>query len=185
MLLRTLWSWTFVISQKYARNSTSTWKLLWLFNHSGMALFLWYWWLLHHLMAGAILWTTAKWHTQLLGCGSNTEILLTHMYLLTVCVSSVYCLISLIIKISIDGYYALLAEFMPGGSLYDFLHKNHNVLKLPQLLKFAIDVCRGMEYLHQNDIIHRDLKTANLLMDTQDVRIDYFAWIIAENFCPQ
>lgn len=97
------------------------------------------------------------------------------MYLLTVCVSSVYCLISLIIKISIDGYYALLAEFMPGGSLYDFLHKNHNVLKLPQLLKFAIDVCRGMEYLHQNDIIHRDLKTANLLMDTQDVRIDYFA----------
>ena len=66
---------------------------------------------------------------------------------------------------------SLLAEYMPGGSLYDYLHKNHHVLKLPQLLKFAIDVCRGMEYLHQNDIIHRDLKTANLLMDNQNVRI--------------
>jgi serine/threonine protein kinase len=65
----------------------------------------------------------------------------------------------------------LLAEFMHGGSLYDYLHKNHNVLKLPQLLKFAIDVCKGMEYLHQNNIIHRDLKTANLLMDTQNVRV--------------
>ncbi|XP_062101111.1 serine/threonine-protein kinase STY8-like [Humulus lupulus] len=62
----------------------------------------------------------------------------------------------------------IVTEFMPGGSLYDYLHKNHNVLKLPQLLKFAIDVCRGMEYLHQNDIIHRDLKTANLLMDTDN-----------------
>ncbi|KAF2291233.1 hypothetical protein GH714_020787 [Hevea brasiliensis] len=63
----------------------------------------------------------------------------------------------------------IVTEYMPGGSLYDFLHKNHNVLKLPQLLKFAIDVCRGMEYLHQNNIIHRDLKTANLLMDAHKV----------------
>ncbi|XP_021641213.2 serine/threonine-protein kinase STY8 isoform X2 [Hevea brasiliensis] len=63
----------------------------------------------------------------------------------------------------------IVTEYMPGGSLYDFLHKNHNLLKLPQLLKFAIDVCRGMEYLHQNNIIHRDLKTANLLMDAHKV----------------
>uniref|UniRef100_A0A6N2LUP3 non-specific serine/threonine protein kinase n=1 Tax=Salix viminalis TaxID=40686 RepID=A0A6N2LUP3_SALVM len=63
----------------------------------------------------------------------------------------------------------IVTEFMHGGNLYDYLHKNHNVLKLPQLLKFAIDVCKGMEYLHQNNIIHRDLKTANLLMDTQNV----------------
>ncbi|XP_077241358.1 serine/threonine-protein kinase STY46-like isoform X2 [Tasmannia lanceolata] len=63
----------------------------------------------------------------------------------------------------------IVTEYMPGGSLYDFLHKNHNVLGLPLLLKFAIDVCKGMEYLHNNNIIHRDLKTANLLMDTQNV----------------
>lgn len=70
----------------------------------------------------------------------------------------------------------IFAEYMPGGSLYDYLHKNHNVLKLPHLLKFAIDVCKGMEYLHQNNIIHRDLKTANLLMDTQNVRI--LIWLV-------
>ena len=68
-------------------------------------------------------------------------------------------------------YIVLLAEYMPGGSLYDYLHKNRNVLNLSELLKFAIHVCKGMAYLHHNDIIHRDLKTANLLMDTNNVRI--------------
>ncbi|KAJ7974080.1 putative Protein kinase [Quillaja saponaria] len=63
----------------------------------------------------------------------------------------------------------IVTEYMPGGSLYDYLHKNHNVLELPQLLKLAIDICRGMEYLHRSNIIHRDLKTANLLMDTHNV----------------
>ncbi|CAN6555671.1 unnamed protein product [Malus baccata var. baccata] len=63
----------------------------------------------------------------------------------------------------------IVTEYMPGGSLYDYLHKNHNILKLSELLKFAIDVCKGMEYLHHNNIIHRDLKTANLLMDTNNV----------------
>ncbi|XP_047342126.1 serine/threonine-protein kinase STY46-like isoform X2 [Impatiens glandulifera] len=63
----------------------------------------------------------------------------------------------------------IVTEYTSGGSLYEYLHKNHIILKLPQLVKFAIDVCRGMEYLHQNNIIHRDLKTANLLMDYNGV----------------
>lgn len=63
------------------------------------------------------------------------------------------------------------AEFMPGGSLFDYLHRNRTKMELSQLVKFAIDVCSGMEYLHQNNIIHRDLKTANLLMDAEHVCI--------------
>lgn len=75
---------------------------------------------------------------------------------------------------------------MTGGSLYDYLHKNHNVLELSPLLKFAIDVCKGMEYLHKNNIIHRDLKTANLLMDTHNVRIyeNYVFYTILDKINP-
>nr|CAD1838723.1 unnamed protein product [Ananas comosus var. bracteatus] len=55
------------------------------------------------------------------------------------------------------------------GNLYDYLHKQERVLELSVLLKIAIDVCKGMDYLHKNNIIHRDLKTANLLIDRNQV----------------
>ncbi|KAJ7001551.1 serine/threonine-protein kinase STY46 isoform X2 [Populus alba] len=63
----------------------------------------------------------------------------------------------------------MVTEFMYGGSVYDYLHKHRGVFKLPNLLKVAIDVSKGMDYLHQNNIIHRDLKAANLLMDENEV----------------
>ncbi|KAK4747729.1 hypothetical protein SAY87_014315 [Trapa incisa] len=63
----------------------------------------------------------------------------------------------------------IVTEFMSGGSVYDYLHKQKGVFKLPTLLKVAIDVSKGMNYLHQNNIIHRDLKAANILMDEHEV----------------
>lgn len=71
-------------------------------------------------------------------------------------------------------FLATLPEFMAGGSVYDFLHKQKGFFKLPVTLKVAIDVSKGMNYLHQNNIIHRDLKAANLLMDENEVRIFSF-----------
>ncbi|XP_048226899.1 serine/threonine-protein kinase STY46 isoform X2 [Ricinus communis] len=63
----------------------------------------------------------------------------------------------------------IVTEFMCGGSMFDFLHKQKQSLDLQSLLRVAIDVSKGMNYLHQNNIIHRDLKAANLLMDENKV----------------
>ncbi|KAJ6916549.1 hypothetical protein NC652_019069 [Populus alba x Populus x berolinensis] len=59
-------------------------------------------------------------------------------------------------------------EFMAKGSSYKFLHKQKGVFKLPSLIKVAVDVSKGMNYLHQNNIIHKDMKAANLLMDENE-----------------
>lgn len=71
-----------------------------------------------------------------------------------------------------------VSEFMARGSIYDFLHKQKGVFKLQSLLKVALDVSKGMNYLHRNNIIHRDLKTANLLMDEHDVSFIIWTLII-------
>ncbi|KAL6658381.1 hypothetical protein ACP70R_003967 [Stipagrostis hirtigluma subsp. patula] len=63
----------------------------------------------------------------------------------------------------------IITECMTRGSLFDFLHNEHNIVDLPTLLKFALDICRGMSYLHQRGIVHRDLKSANLLLDKDHV----------------
>ncbi|XP_071709785.1 serine/threonine-protein kinase STY46-like isoform X2 [Rutidosis leptorrhynchoides] len=63
----------------------------------------------------------------------------------------------------------IVTEFMAGGSVYDFIHNQKGHFDIPTVLKIAIHVSKGMNYLHENDIIHRDLKTANLLMDENGI----------------
>lgn len=62
----------------------------------------------------------------------------------------------------------IVVEYMPGGSVYDYMRRA-GALKQPTLLRVAVEICRGMDYLHKRNIVHRDLKAANLLMDETGV----------------
>ncbi|XP_049362089.1 uncharacterized protein LOC125826790 [Solanum verrucosum] len=62
---------------------------------------------------------------------------------------------------------AIITEYMPRGSLFKVLHRNNPPLDLKRRLRMALDVARGMCYLHRRNppIVHRDLKSSNLLVD--------------------
>ena len=61
-------------------------------------------------------------------------------------------------------YYCLVMELMPKGSLYSVL-KGNPVLPLAVKYRIALDVICGLAQLHEAKIIHRDLKSMNVLLD--------------------
>ncbi|GLT27831.1 hypothetical protein SLA2020_028020 [Shorea laevis] len=59
----------------------------------------------------------------------------------------------------------LITEYMRGGDLHQCL-KEKSALSPSTVINFALDIARGMAYLHNepNVIIHRDLKPRNVLL---------------------
>ncbi|KAI3995064.1 hypothetical protein MKX01_020836 [Papaver californicum] len=59
----------------------------------------------------------------------------------------------------------VVVEYLP-GTLKNFLIKHRN-RKLPYktVIQLALDLARGLSYLHSKQIAHRDVKTENMLMD--------------------
>nr|XP_032812410.1 LOW QUALITY PROTEIN: mitogen-activated protein kinase kinase kinase 1-like [Petromyzon marinus] len=66
--------------------------------------------------------------------------------------------------------YNLFIEWMAGGSVAHLLNK-YGPFKEPVLLNYVEQLLRGLSYIHENLIIHRDIKGANLLIDSTGQRL--------------
>jgi len=61
----------------------------------------------------------------------------------------------------------LISEYCEGGTLFDILHNRPEIeLCWKQKIKILLDIAKGMNYLHHCNppIVHRDLKSLNLLL---------------------
>ena len=68
-------------------------------------------------------------------------------------------------KIKPDLSLVLIAQaYQENGSVTGFLNAR-NFLSLPFLLKTLKDIAAGLEYLHNGNIIHNDIKPGNILID--------------------
>jgi len=63
--------------------------------------------------------------------------------------------------------FCIVTQFMSGGSLFSRLHAKDESDRLSptQLSIIALGIAYGMAYLHDQQMIHRDLKSLNILLD--------------------
>ena len=78
--------------------------------------------------------------------------------------------ILLFMGVTIDNNtYYMITEYLPNGSLHEYLHlskKNQkNPLTYKQKLKIALQIAIAVKYIHSRQILHCDLKSANVLID--------------------
>ncbi|XP_067842285.1 mitogen-activated protein kinase kinase kinase 1 isoform X2 [Heptranchias perlo] len=66
--------------------------------------------------------------------------------------------------------YNLFVEWMAGGSVSHLLNK-YGAFKEQVIINYNEQLLRGLAYLHENQIIHRDIKGANLLIDSTGQRL--------------
>ncbi|XP_070548615.1 uncharacterized protein [Ptychodera flava] len=91
----------------------------------------------------------------------------------------------------------LIVEYLPNGSLKGYLQKNRPTANTPMTdpmersrnltdkdrIKFAYQVADGMTFLHENNLIHRDLASRNILV-TNDVNCKISDFGLARNIGP-
>jgi serine/threonine protein kinase len=71
---------------------------------------------------------------------------------------------------SLQRPFRIITEFCAGGCCFELLHNSDHIdLSWGQQIKMCDDVAQAMQYLHtfEPQIIHRDLKSLNLLLSSQ------------------
>ncbi|ANB15467.1 serine/threonine protein kinase CLA4 [Sugiyamaella lignohabitans] len=59
----------------------------------------------------------------------------------------------------------VVMEFMEGGPLTDII--DNNDISEDQIATICFETCKGLQHLHHQNIIHRDIKSDNMLLDAQ------------------
>lgn len=72
-----------------------------------------------------------------------------------------------------DGQIVIVSEYAPDGSLADKI-KREGKLPINQAVEMTIGILNGLEFLHNRKIIHRDIKTANILLQGNNPRLADF-----------
>lgn len=58
----------------------------------------------------------------------------------------------------------LLVDYCEGGSLQKTLMNLNKPFYWIDRLNYALDICKGMEFVHRNGFMHRDLTATNILL---------------------
>jgi serine/threonine-protein kinase len=67
-----------------------------------------------------------------------------------------------------DGLFYITMEFVEGRSLQSLIDA-HQPFPVPRVLKLMEQVCSALDFAHQHNVVHRDVKPANLMLTSEDI----------------
>lgn len=74
-------------------------------------------------------------------------------------------ILPLIAACTTPPHYCTVSPWMEGGTLFDVLHAKSVHMSFERLARLSLQFASAMACMHQFNLVHRDLKTANLLLD--------------------
>ncbi|RIB17617.1 kinase-like domain-containing protein [Gigaspora rosea] len=73
-----------------------------------------------------------------------------------------------------NGYYNMILQYASDGTLREYLTANFTKLQWTDKLCIAKKIAFGLLFLHENNILHRDLHLKNILIHQRQPKITYF-----------
>ena len=69
-----------------------------------------------------------------------------------------------------DNYFNIVTTFCEGGDIYNKIQKqNGEYFKEEQILNWMVQILLGLNYIHKNGIIHRDIKPQNIFIQNKHI----------------
>ena len=59
--------------------------------------------------------------------------------------------------VDLNNEYVIVMEYADDGNLTNYLTNNFENLSWDKKFRLALDITKGLHYLHEEDILHRDL----------------------------
>lgn len=66
-----------------------------------------------------------------------------------------------------EGLYFIAMEYIQGKSLKEIIEKK-GALNPETIVNYSMQICNALEIAHSNNLIHRDIKPQNILIDAED-----------------
>ena len=65
-------------------------------------------------------------------------------------------------------HFAVVSEYINNGTLYDLLHRSREEISIDRKLNILGHICEAFLFYHLSGVVHRDLKSMNVLLDRSD-----------------
>ena len=75
-----------------------------------------------------------------------------------------------------DKALMIVMEYAEGGTIFEYLQSRDSLLEEEEILQLFVQMVLSLQQVHNHNILHRDLKTQNIMLDKRrkvDMRFVY------------